>query len=105
MRLAWVGYVTLHDSLSRTIRPAPWRVGDAVVGRGMLDGQHQRVDISAHARTAHKSLLQKGLEEDRSVVWFYVGFHRGGTERKRIYSESSLICPPDDPLGKGTELS
>ena len=30
----------------------------------MLDGQHQRVDISTHARTAHKGLLQKGLEED-----------------------------------------
>ena len=30
----------------------------------MLDGQHQRVDISAHTRTAHKGLLQKRLEED-----------------------------------------
>ena len=30
----------------------------------MLDGHHQRVDISAHARTAHKGLLQKRLEED-----------------------------------------
>ena len=30
----------------------------------MLDGQHQRVDISAHARTGHKGLLQKRLEED-----------------------------------------
>ena len=31
----------------------------------MLDGQHQRVDIPAHARTAHKGLLQKKkIEED-----------------------------------------
>ena len=30
----------------------------------MLDGQHQRVDIPAHARTAHKGLLKKRLEED-----------------------------------------
>ena len=30
----------------------------------MLDGQHQRVDIPAHARTAHKGLMQKRLEED-----------------------------------------
>ena len=30
----------------------------------MLDGQHQRVDIPAHARTAHKDLLQQRLEED-----------------------------------------
>ena len=37
---------------------------DAVVGRGMLDGQHQRVNIPAHTRTAHKGVLQKRLEED-----------------------------------------
>ena len=30
----------------------------------LLDGQYQRVDISAHARPAHKGLLQKRLEED-----------------------------------------
>ena len=30
----------------------------------MLGGQHQGVDISAHARTAHKGLLQRRLEED-----------------------------------------
>ena len=29
-----------------------------------LDGQHQRVDIPARARAAHKALLQKRLEED-----------------------------------------
>ena len=31
----------------------------------MLDWQHQRMDIPAHARTAHKGLLQKGLKEKR----------------------------------------
>ena len=30
----------------------------------MVDGQHQRVEIPAHASTAHKGLLQKRLEED-----------------------------------------
>ena len=30
----------------------------------MLDGQHQRVNIPANARTAHKGLLQKRLEKD-----------------------------------------
>ena len=30
----------------------------------MLDGQYQRVDIPANARTAHKGLLQKRLEQD-----------------------------------------
>ena len=34
----------------------------------MLDGQPQRVDIPAHARTAHKGLLQKRLEEDLSLI-------------------------------------
>ena len=29
----------------------------------MLDIQHQSVDISTYARTAHNSLLQKRLEE------------------------------------------
>ena len=29
----------------------------------MLDGQHQREDIPAHARPAHKDLLQKRQEE------------------------------------------
>ena len=32
-------------------------------GKEMLDGHHQRVDIPAHARTAHKGLLQKRLEK------------------------------------------
>ena len=36
----------------------PWSADD------MLDGQHQRTDISAHARTVRKGLQQKGLEED-----------------------------------------
>ena len=30
----------------------------------MLDGQHQREDNPANARTAHKGLMQKRLEED-----------------------------------------
>ena len=37
---------------------APWSAEE------MLDGQHQRVDVPAHARTAHKGLLQKRLEEN-----------------------------------------
>ena len=49
----------------------------------MLDGQYQRVDILAYARSAHKSLLLKRLEED--------------------YLLNRLPCPPDDPIGQGTE--
>ena len=33
-KLAWFGHVTRHTSLSKTILQAPWRVGDAVVGKG-----------------------------------------------------------------------
>ena len=46
----------------------------------MLDGQHQRVDIPALARTAHKDLLEKRLEDYR-LNW--------------------PSCPLDDPLGQG----
>ena len=52
----------------------PWSAED------MLDGQHQRVDIAAHATTAHTGGLQ------------------------RISAESSLMSP-DDPIGQGTELT
>ena len=30
----------------------------------MLNGQHQRMDIPAHARIVHRGLLQNSLEED-----------------------------------------
>ena len=34
----------------------------------MLDGQHQRLDVPAHARTADKGLLKKSLEEDLCCI-------------------------------------
>ena len=60
-KLAWFGHVTRHDSLSKTIPQGTVGGDDAVVGREkMLDGQHQRVDIPVHVRTAHNNgLLQK----------------------------------------------
>ena len=42
---------------------APWRVVDAVVGKGNAGSTHQGVDIPARARTAHKGPLQKTSEE------------------------------------------
>ena len=36
----------------------PWSVEE------MLDGQHQRVDILAHARNPDEGLMQKRVEED-----------------------------------------
>ena len=53
----------------------------------MLDGQHQRVDIPAHARTAHiNDLQQKTLEEN-------------------LCCHVSPPHPPDDPFGQGDELN
>ena len=57
----------------------PWSAED------IEDSQHQRVDIPAHARTAHKGLVQKSLEED--LCWIV---HR---------------VPHDDPTSQGTELN
>ena len=78
-KLAWFGHVTRHDSLSKTILhgtfggwATPWAAEE------MLDGQNQRLDIPALARTAHKGLLQKRLPPS---------------------------CPPDDSIGQGTELN
>ena len=38
----------------------------------MLDRTHQRVDIPAHARTVHKGLLQKRLEDDLCRIVHHV---------------------------------
>ena len=51
----------------------------------MLDGQHQRVDIPAHARAAHNGLLEKKT---------------GG-----ISLLNRPSCPHDDPSGERTELN
>ena len=49
------------------------------------DGQHQRVDIPAHAR----ELLTMAS---------------GRKDRKSISTES-FVTSPDDPIGRGTELN
>ena len=60
------GHVTRHDSLSKTILQGTLERGWVVpwLAEEMLDGEHQRVDIPARVRTAHKGLLLKRLEED-----------------------------------------
>ena len=55
----------------------------------MLDLQHQRVDIPAHARNAHNGLLQKRLER--------------GSGRGSLLNHPS--CPSNNPIGQGTELN
>ena len=51
----------------------------------MLDGQRQRVDIPAHAGTAHESLEKEGLEEDNLL--------------------NRLSSPSDDLVAQETELN
>ena len=63
--LAWFRHVSRQDGLSKTILQG--NLGGWAMPRSaeeMLDGQQQRVDISAHAGAAHKGLLQKRLEGD-----------------------------------------
>ena len=56
----------------------------------MMDGQHQRVDIPTHVRTAHKGLLQKKKEKKK-------------TGKEFLLDHPS--CPPDNPIGQRTELN
>ena len=52
----------------------------------MLDGQQERVDIPAHAKTAHKGFQQKKKNGRESVL-------------------NRPLGPPDDPIGQRTELN
>ena len=72
-KLAWFGHVTHCNSLFKTILPGTLEGDQHWLEEEMMDGQHQRVDIPAHARAAHKGLLLKN--------W------------KRISAESSLMSP------------
>ena len=54
--LAWFEHVIHHNNLGGWAML--WLAGE------MVDGQHQRLGILAHAKTAHKGLLRKRLEED-----------------------------------------
>ena len=63
----------------------------------MLNGEHQRVDIPAHARTAHKDLLQKRLEEDISCIVRHA--HPPPTPTPTPYPT------PDDPFSQENELN
>ena len=61
--VVWAGH-TLRQPLKN--HPSRHLRGWAMLwsAEEMLDGQHQRLDILAHARTVHKGLLQKRLEDD-----------------------------------------
>ena len=50
-----------HEGLDR---PGVCKVREGSGEQAILDGQHQRVDMSTRTTTANKDLLQKRLEED-----------------------------------------
>ena len=83
-----VGHVTRHDSLSKTIFQGTLDDGRLWSAEEMLDGQHQRMSIPAHARVAHSGLYQNRLEE--GLYW--------------IVCHTTPTPTPDDPIGQGTEL-
>ena len=64
----------------------PWSADE------MLNGQHQRVGISAHSRTAHNGLLQKRLAESFLMSLRRPNRSRGWTEVDcLVYSEFSKV--------------
>ena len=74
-KLAWFGHITLHDSFSKYHSSGhlggwatPWSAEE------ILDEQHQRVEIPARARTAHKGLLHKRLGED--LCWIVLDINQ-----------------------------
>ena len=46
----------------------PWRAGNSVAGRGNAGWTTSKKDTSDHARTAHKGLLQKRLDEVLGLI-------------------------------------
>ena len=84
-KLAWFRHVTHHDTLQN--HPLGHLGGWATLwsAEKMLDGQHQRADIPAHARTAHNGLLQETLDKNLCLIVCHV--------------------PSDDPISHGTELN
>ena len=81
-KLAWFGHLSHHEN------PPSGHLGGWTTlwsAEEMLGGQHQRVNIPAYARTAHKGLVQKRLAED--FCWIVPG------------------VSSDDPVDQGTELN
>ena len=60
VRACYMPQQPLQNNLSRYF--GGWAT--ALSAEEVLDVQHQRMDVPANARTAHKGLLQERLEED-----------------------------------------
>ena len=86
-KLAWFEHVTRHDSLSKTIfqeLSLDGGTGDAVVGRGNAG----RTSKSGHICPCQSCSQEPPAEK---------------TGRGALLNRPS--CPPDDPIGQGTELN
>ena len=84
-KLAWFWHVTCHDSLSRTFFKAPWRVGDAVVGRGSAGWMTSK---SGHPCPCQ--ICTQGPPAEK-------------TGRGSLLNRP--LCSLDYPIGQGTELN
>ena len=89
-KLAWFRHVTSQDSLSKTILQGTLEWSTPWSSEEMLYGQHQRVDIPAHARTAHKGLLMTRLEE--RIGASFIGMHVAYAKQMRLYHQEGLKC-------------
>ena len=86
-KLPWFGHVTRQETLSKTILQEHLRGGTTLwSAKEVLDGQHQRVDISVHARTVHRSQGSPAEKNRRRYLLF-------------------PSCSPDDPTGQRTEVN
>ena len=75
-----------HATTASPTPPFKATFGSGRQAKEILAGQRQRVDIPAHARTAHIDFLHKKRLEEGSLL-------------------NRPSCNPDDPIGKGTELN
>ena len=84
-KLAWFGHVTRHDSLSRTILQGTFEVGDTVVGR-----ENAGWTTSKSGYPCPRQNCSRGPSAEK-------------TGRGSLLNHPS--CPPDDPIGQGTETN
>ena len=85
MKVAWFEHVTRRDTSSKLSFRAPWKVDDAVVGRGNAGWTTSK---SGHLCPCQN--CSQGPPAEKTG---------GGSLLNRP------SCPPDDQIGKGTELN
>ena len=87
-KLPWFGM-----SHASTASPKPRHLGEWAMPwstEETLDRQHQRMDIPAHARSAHKGLLKERLEED--LCWLVSHVPPASQSVKRLNWTELIMC-------------